>query len=383
VATASPPAEVGKYVLAQFPVDDEWYYGKLVKAEGKDFVVKWDEPDENEPESKVRTDSMVVLPKPAAGDKVKCVWEKDGSWHDGKLLKTNRVGAFVVKYDEDGSEATLGAEKVRKFVPAPSFWMPPFRDGDPAPAVGETVEAWYKDDDEYQGWYSATVKKDAGGGNFELEWIEDPSISTVPRKQIRRRAPRVPVQTVAKGAKIRGIVRSVQQFGAFVDIGVHDEGWRKDGLVHKKVMATDYVEDPATVVSEGDEVDVWFGEWKMNPDKGLQIALSMVEGGASGARGGHRAAAPKKDVSSFENVDPQEWLKGTVTGIQPYGLFVEVAPPDGTAAQNGLVPVKLIREGFVEDTQKEAEMGQEVKVRIVNVVAKEGKLGLSMIPPES
>jgi predicted RNA-binding protein with RPS1 domain len=371
---------VGKYVLAQFPSDEQWYYGKLIKAEGKDFVVRWDEPDENEPESKVSADSMVVLPELAAGDKVKCVWEKDGSWYDGKLVKNNGDNTFVVSYTEDGSEATVGAEKVRKFVPAPSFWMPPFRDGDPAPAVGETVEAWFKDDDEYQGWYSATVKKDAGGGNFEVEWIEDPSVSTVPRNQIRRKAPRIPVQTVARGAKIRGIVRNVQTFGAFVDIGVHDEGWRKDGLVHKRVMSDQYVEDPSSLVSEGDEVDVWFGEWKMNPDKGLQIALSMVEGGASSTSGGGgRPAYQKKDVSSFENIDPQTWLQGTVTGIQPYGLFVEVSPTDGAAAQTGLVPVKNIREGFVEDTQQEAEIGQEVKVRVVNVVASEGKLGLSML----
>ncbi|CAK0909662.1 unnamed protein product [Prorocentrum cordatum] len=110
-ATASPPAEVGKYVLAQFPPDEQWYYGKLIKAEGKDFVVKWDEPDENEPESKVGVDSMVVLPEPAAGDKVKCVWEEDGSWHDGTLVKSNGDGTFVVSYNEDGSEATLGPEK--------------------------------------------------------------------------------------------------------------------------------------------------------------------------------------------------------------------------------------------------------------------------------
>lgn len=64
-----------------------------------------------------------------------------------------------------------------------------------------------------------------------------------------------------------GIVTNVTNFGAFVDIGVH-----QDGLVHISQMSHDFVKDPRDVVSPGDHVTVKVME--VNLDK-KQIALSM------------------------------------------------------------------------------------------------------------
>jgi uncharacterized protein len=69
------------------------------------------------------------------------------------------------------------------------------------------------------------------------------------------------------GMRLRGTVRNVVDFGAFVDIGV-----KQDGLVHISKMADRYVRDPFEVVSVGDIVDVTV--ISLDPDRG-RIGLSM------------------------------------------------------------------------------------------------------------
>jgi len=69
------------------------------------------------------------------------------------------------------------------------------------------------------------------------------------------------------GARLKGTVRNVVDFGAFVDIGV-----KQDGLVHVSKMADRYVRDPFEVVSVGDILDVTVISLDM--DRG-RIGLSM------------------------------------------------------------------------------------------------------------
>ncbi|MCL2350868.1 MAG: S1 RNA-binding domain-containing protein, partial [Defluviitaleaceae bacterium] len=53
------------------------------------------------------------------------------------------------------------------------------------------------------------------------------------------------------GMTLKGVVRNIMDFGAFVDIGVH-----QDGLVHISQMADKFIKHPFEVVSVGDVVDV-------------------------------------------------------------------------------------------------------------------------------
>ena len=72
-----------------------------------------------------------------------------------------------------------------------------------------------------------------------------------------------------KGMKLQGTVRNVIDFGAFVDIGVH-----QDGLVHISRMAKRFIKHPSEVVKVGDIVDVWIVDVDK---KKKRIALSMIE----------------------------------------------------------------------------------------------------------
>jgi uncharacterized protein len=59
------------------------------------------------------------------------------------------------------------------------------------------------------------------------------------------------IEDLKVGMKLPGVVTNVTEFGAFVDIGVH-----QDGLVHKSELADTFVKDPATVVKLHQKVDV-------------------------------------------------------------------------------------------------------------------------------
>jgi uncharacterized protein len=84
-----------------------------------------------------------------------------------------------------------------------------------------------------------------------------------------------------------GIVTNVTNFGAFVDIGVH-----QDGLVHISQLADHFVKDPREVVNAGDRVSVRVIEVKLDKQ---QIALSMKSGAEVPRGQGDRGSAPRDD----------------------------------------------------------------------------------------
>jgi len=59
------------------------------------------------------------------------------------------------------------------------------------------------------------------------------------------------LEDLRPGMKLEGVVTNVTAFGAFVDVGVH-----QDGLVHVSQLADRFVKDPAQVVKVGDKIDV-------------------------------------------------------------------------------------------------------------------------------
>lgn len=59
------------------------------------------------------------------------------------------------------------------------------------------------------------------------------------------------IEDIKEGMILKGTVRNVVDFGAFVDIGI-----KNDGLVHKSQMSNKFVKDPMTVVTVGDVIDV-------------------------------------------------------------------------------------------------------------------------------
>ena len=69
------------------------------------------------------------------------------------------------------------------------------------------------------------------------------------------------------GDKLAGTVRNVVDFGAFVDVGLHD-----DGLVHISKISKDFIKHPSDVLSVGDIVDCYVIGIDLNKHK-LQLSL--------------------------------------------------------------------------------------------------------------
>ena len=77
------------------------------------------------------------------------------------------------------------------------------------------------------------------------------------------------IENLKNGMKLQGTVRNVVDFGAFVDIGL-----KNDGLVHISQMSNDYIKHPLDVVSVGDIVDCYVKD--INLEKG-KVQLSFLE----------------------------------------------------------------------------------------------------------
>ncbi|HEC2144967.1 TPA: RNA-binding transcriptional accessory protein [Staphylococcus delphini] len=76
------------------------------------------------------------------------------------------------------------------------------------------------------------------------------------------------IEDLSKGMKLNGTVRNVVDFGAFVDIGI-----KQDGLVHISKLAKKFVKHPMDIVSVGDIVEVWIENIDENKGK---VALTMI-----------------------------------------------------------------------------------------------------------
>ena len=77
------------------------------------------------------------------------------------------------------------------------------------------------------------------------------------------------IEDLRVGMELRGTVRNVASFGAFIDIGLHD-----DGLLHISKMSKNYVKDPNDIVSVGDIITCFVDEISVEKHK---VSLSLLK----------------------------------------------------------------------------------------------------------
>ena len=118
----------------------------------------------------------------------------------------------------------------------------------------------------------AKAAKDAG---LDIPTMQDIVQELLkPGRDIRESLPRpvlrkdiMDIKDLAAGMELSGVVRNVIDFGAFVDIGVHD-----DGLVHISEITEKYIEHPKDILTVGQQVTVWVKEVDLKRNR---IALTM------------------------------------------------------------------------------------------------------------
>ncbi|ANI87985.1 RNA-binding transcriptional accessory protein [Arachidicoccus ginsenosidimutans] len=115
------------------------------------------------------------------------------------------------------------------------------------------------------------------------------------------------IEDVSVGMIVPGIVTNITRFGAFVDIGV-----KQDGLVHVSEISHQYITDPNEALKLNDKVQVKVLEVDINRKR---IALSIKQANENATpqkRGGnhqHKKQAPQQDVSSMNMNDALSLLK--------------------------------------------------------------------------
>ncbi|CAI1956781.1 Tex family protein [Serratia fonticola] len=117
------------------------------------------------------------------------------------------------------------------------------------------------------------------------------------------------------GMILEGSVTNVTNFGAFVDIGVH-----QDGLVHISSLADKFVEDPHTVVKAGDIVKVKVMEVDLQRKRiALSMRLDEQPGESSPRRGGGNNNAPARDKNSRPAANKPKPRNSTPAGNSAMG----------------------------------------------------------------
>jgi len=162
-----------------------------------------------------------------------------------------------------------------------------------------------------------------------------------------------------EGNIIKGRVRNLTDFGAFVEI---EEGI--DGLIHISDMSwTKRVEHPSDVLQKGQEVEV---------------AVLSVDAERQRLSLGLKQLRPNIWDKYAEQHQPGEMVEGEVTKLTNFGAFIELG--EGI---EGLVHVSEIADHHVKDPADELTVGEILKVKILKIDADSHKISLSAKAGES
>src|SRR3989475_3366324 len=160
------------------------------------------------------------------------------------------------------------------------------------------------------------------------------------------------LQSLRKGERRRGVVSSIVNFGAFVDIG-----GGVDGLVHVSELSWKHVDHPSEVVSVGQEVDVEVLDVDLDRER---VSLSLK-------------ATQEDPWREFERkYQAGEVISGQVTKLVPFGAFVRVG--EGI---EGLVHISELSDQHVESPEQVVQVGEEVRVKVVDVDVARRRISLS------
>ncbi len=161
----------------------------------------------------------------------------------------------------------------------------------------------------------------------------------------------VPRQPQA-GRASRGIVSSVVNFGAFVDLG------GMDGLVHVSELSWKHVDHPSDVVEVGDEIDVEVLEVDLDRER-ISLSLKATQ------------QDPWQEFASAHQVG--ELVYGRVTKLVPFGSFVQVGD-----SIEGLVHISEMSAHHVELPEQVVTPGEELWVKIIDLDLQRRRISLSI-----
>jgi small subunit ribosomal protein S1 len=251
------------------------------------------------------------------------------AWSNIEQIKNRNemVSGTVIEVVKGGLIVDIG---LRGFLPASLVELRRVRELQPY--IGKTVEA-------------KIIELDRNRNNVVLSrraWLEET------QKEQRGDF----LTNLKPGERRKGIISSVVNFGAFVDLG------GMDGLIHVSELSWKHIEHPNQVVTVGDEVDVEVLEVDFSKER-ISLSLKATQGD------------PWQEFASGHNVD--QLVYGRVTKVVPFGAFVQVG--DGI---EGLVHISELAAHHVESPDQVVTPGEELWVKIIELDAARRRISLSI-----
>ncbi len=160
------------------------------------------------------------------------------------------------------------------------------------------------------------------------------------------------LEQLEPGSIVEGVVRSLRDFGAFVDLG------GVDGLIHISQLSWDRVNHPSDVLSEGQKVRVRVE--KVNTQTG-KIGLS------------YRELLEHPWAKVEDELTVGSTVRGPVTRIAKFGAFVKLA-----AGVEGLIHISEMAHGRVRQVSDVVSEGEEIDVKILSIDTEAQRIALSL-----
>jgi small subunit ribosomal protein S1 len=160
------------------------------------------------------------------------------------------------------------------------------------------------------------------------------------------------LQSLQKGEIRGGVVSSIVNFGAFVDLG------GVDGLVHVSELSWKHIDHPSEVVEVGDQVEVEVLDVDLDRER-VSLSLKATQ------------EDPWQKFAREHAVG--EVVDGEVTKLVPFGAFVKVA--DGI---EGLVHISELAERHVEVPEAVVNVGDQIEVKVIDIDTVRRRISLSL-----
>jgi len=152
------------------------------------------------------------------------------------------------------------------------------------------------------------------------------------------------------GEVLTGKVSGVVDFGIFVSLGA------LEGLVHISEISWDKVEDPKQFAKVGDEIQV-----QVISIEGDKISLSI------------KRLKEDKWLNLIKDYKVGQVVKGTVTQIMPFGVFVKV-----NNQIDGLIHISELSYDHITDPSEVVKVNQEIELKVIDIEPESHRFGLSI-----
>lgn len=160
------------------------------------------------------------------------------------------------------------------------------------------------------------------------------------------------LDNIKPGDRRKGVVSSVVNFGAFVDLG------GMDGLIHVSELSWKHVDHPSAVVQVGDTVDVMVIDIDHDKER-ISLSLKATQ------------QDPWAEFAAAHKVD--ELVYGRVTKLVPFGAFIQVA--DGI---EGLVHISELSDQHVDLPEQVVVPNEELWVKIIDIDLSRRRISVSV-----